>query len=304
MTLLRSGCALILSLLSVAAFAQTAGRSFVSAGSGSDANACTRLAPCRSFGAAITTTIAGGEVIALDSGGYGPVSINKSISITSPAGVYAGITGSVALVPAVAVNAGASAVVILDGLTLNSTGSDDGIDVIAARTVVVKNVRITGFPDEGIFLTAPADVIVSDTAFRGNGDGIDAKCTTRATLSIEHSSFEDTDLTGILIDDNIDASIRNSVIHGTNGVGLKVAPTTSGATSQADVEACILTHNFSAIRSGGDAGTAAVRVSNSTITMNTFGLNTNIGSTLLSRSNNTLEANDSDGTFTGTFTAK
>ena len=304
MKLLRSGCALILSLMSAAAFAQGAGRSFVSAGSGSDSNGCTRQAPCRSFGAALATTVAGGEVIALDSGGYGPVSVNKSISITSPAGVYAGITGSVALIPAVAVNAGASGSVVLDGLTLNSTGSNDGIDVIAAKTVVVKNLRITGFPDEGIFLTAPADLIVSDTVFRVNGDGIDAKCATRATLSIEHSSFEDNDLTGILIDDNIDASIRNSVIHGTNGVGLKVAPTTGGATSQADVEACIFTHNFSAIRSGGNGGTAAVRVSNSTITMNTFGLNTNPGSTLTTRTNNTLEANDSDGSFTGSFTAK
>ena len=296
----------VLALICIpAALAQTAGRSFVSAGGGSDSNPCTRALPCRSFGAALAATVAGGEVIALDSGGYGPVSIGKSISIVSPAGVYAGITGSVPLTPGIAINAGASDVIVLDGLTLNSTGSHDGIDIVTAGAVSVRNVRITGFPDEGIFLTAPADVVIADTTLRANGDGIDAKCSTAATLSIEHSTFEHNDLTGILVDDNIGASIRNSVIHGTySGVGLKVAPTTSGATSQVDVEGCILTGNFSGIRSGGDAGTADVRVSNSTITQNIFGLNTNGGSTLTSRTNNTLAANGTDGAFTGTFAAQ
>ena len=296
--------AFALLFLCASAFAQ-AGRSFVSAGTGSDANPCTRSLPCRSFGAALATTVAGGEVIALDSGGYGPISINKAISIVSPSGVYAGITGNVALTPAVLINAGASDRVVLNGLTLNSTGSHDGIDITAAGSVALINLQITGFPDEGVFLSAPADVLISDTTFRVNGDGIDAKCATHATLSIERGRFEDSVLTGILIDDNIDASIRNSVIHGGGGTGLKVTPTTGGATAQADVENCIITSNFSGIRSGGDPGTADVRVSNSTITMNSFGLNTNVGSTLRSRSNNTLEANPiSDGTFTGTFSAK
>src|SRR5947209_6183923 len=139
--------AFALLFLCASAFAQ-AGRSFVSAGTGSDANPCTRSLPCRSFGAALATTVAGGEVIALDSGGYGPVSINKAISIVSPAGIYAGITGSVALTPAVLINAGASDRVVLNGLTLNSTGSHDGIDITAAGSVALINLQITGFPDE------------------------------------------------------------------------------------------------------------------------------------------------------------
>ena len=298
-------CSLLLcSFFAAGGSAQTAGRSFVSAGTGSDANLCTRIAPCRSFSAAVNTTVATGEVIALDSGGYGPVTINKAISITSPAGVYAGITGSVPLVPAVIINAGASDLIVLRGLTLNSTGSHDGIDITVAGTVILKNLEITGFPDEGVYLTAPADLVVTDTEFRGNGDGLFAKCSTRATISIERASFQGNILSSIDLDNNIDASIRNSVIHGSDH-GVLVSPVTAGATSQADIENCIITHAFSGIRSGGDAGTADVRVSNSTITMNIFGLNTNLGSTLTSRSNNTLEANTtSDGTFTGLFTAK
>src|SRR6266481_9627937 len=57
-------------------------RSFVS-GIGSDSNACTRTAPCRTFAFAITHTNAGGEIYALDPAGYGPVTITKSISIIS-----------------------------------------------------------------------------------------------------------------------------------------------------------------------------------------------------------------------------
>jgi hypothetical protein len=63
---------------------EAAQRTFVSAGNGSDANACTRQAPCRNFGTAMAQTDSGGEVIVLDSGGYGVVTINQSVSIVAP----------------------------------------------------------------------------------------------------------------------------------------------------------------------------------------------------------------------------
>jgi hypothetical protein len=37
-------------------------------------------------------TGAGGEIIVLDSGGYGPVTINQSVAIRAPAGICAGIS--------------------------------------------------------------------------------------------------------------------------------------------------------------------------------------------------------------------
>src|SRR4029450_6331613 len=58
-------------------------RTFVS-GSGVDSNPCTLTLPCRSFAAAITQTSIGGEVIVLDSAGYGPVAITQSVSIIAP----------------------------------------------------------------------------------------------------------------------------------------------------------------------------------------------------------------------------
>jgi hypothetical protein len=69
-------------------------RAFV-ASYGTDVNTaanCSLASPCRGFAAAATVTDANGEIIVLDSAGYGPVTITKSISIIAPAGVYAGIT--------------------------------------------------------------------------------------------------------------------------------------------------------------------------------------------------------------------
>src|SRR5438876_3712916 len=66
-------------------------RVFVS-GLGNDANPGSLTSPKRSFGSALTVTDAGGEIIVLDSAGYGPVTINKSVSIIAPPGVYAGVT--------------------------------------------------------------------------------------------------------------------------------------------------------------------------------------------------------------------
>ena len=54
--------------------------------------ACSLAFPCRSFDAAIAQTLLGGEVIVLDSAGYGPAVISQSVSIIAPPGVYGGVT--------------------------------------------------------------------------------------------------------------------------------------------------------------------------------------------------------------------
>src|SRR2546425_807205 len=71
--------------------AAAAPRTFVS-GLGNDANPGSITSPKRTFASALTATDAGGEIIVLDSAGYGPVAISQSVSIISPLGVYAGVT--------------------------------------------------------------------------------------------------------------------------------------------------------------------------------------------------------------------
>jgi hypothetical protein len=106
-----------------ALFAQ-AQRTFVSAQHGSDANPCSVSSPCRTFGAAIAAVAAGGELVVLDSGGYGPVTITKAVTIEAPAGIYAGLY--VASGDGIIVDAGGGDTVILRGLTLNSVGTGTG----------------------------------------------------------------------------------------------------------------------------------------------------------------------------------
>src|SRR5437660_8336392 len=58
---------------------------------GSDAATCTVPDPCRTFGAALSKTNSGGEVIVLSSGGYGPFTVSQAVTIVSPPGIYAAI---------------------------------------------------------------------------------------------------------------------------------------------------------------------------------------------------------------------
>src|SRR6187399_2655191 len=64
---------------STAAQAQ-ASRTWVS-GVGDDLNPCSRTAPCKTFAGAISKTAAGGEIDCLDAGGFGAVTITKSITM-------------------------------------------------------------------------------------------------------------------------------------------------------------------------------------------------------------------------------
>ena len=80
--------ALACSLASVPA--QARARVFV-ASYGSDSNPRTFLSPCRNFQQAVNVVDAGGEVTAIDSAGFGPIAINKSVAITSPAGIEGGV---------------------------------------------------------------------------------------------------------------------------------------------------------------------------------------------------------------------
>src|SRR5262245_5393718 len=68
-------------LFAFASMAQAqATRTWVS-GVGDDANPCSRTAPCKTWAGAISKTADCGEIDALDPGGYGAVTITKSITL-------------------------------------------------------------------------------------------------------------------------------------------------------------------------------------------------------------------------------
>ena len=134
---LLGGALLMLAFTSVASAQAT--RTWVS-GVGDDVNPCSRTAPCKTFAGAISKTADGGEIDCLDPGGFGAVTITKSMIIDCDSGA-GGILASG--VNALVVNANAStAFVILRNLTINGAGTTLGINGL-----VVNSAHLVGLED-------------------------------------------------------------------------------------------------------------------------------------------------------------
>jgi len=182
------GIVAILALLPASAIAASQ-RTFV-ASYGSDASPnCALLAPCRSFNAAITQTSGGGEVVILDTAGYGPMVISKSIKVIGPAGVYGGISviGGANPTTGIIINAGDTDDVILRGLDITGVpGSAPlpliGIDIQNAGAVYIEKSSISNFPEDGgaciqLVTAKSVRVFVDDSFLRHCLTGIHANGT-------------------------------------------------------------------------------------------------------------------------------
>lgn len=188
-SLLRLTLSFIAAILLTTA-AQALPQTFVSA-AGDNANSCERAAPCKTFAGALIKTDAGGEIIVLDAGEYGPVNITKSVKITA-VGVYAGINAVGGGTSAVAVNVAAADVVVLRGLTITGTGAANGVAFTARGTLHVEGCAISGFTATGISFTAAGQLFVKDSFVRDNdSSGIHvAPRSGTAAASIDHCRME------------------------------------------------------------------------------------------------------------------
>jgi hypothetical protein len=156
------------------AFAQ-ATRTWVS-GVGDDANPCSRTAPCKTFAGAISKTAAGGEINVLDPGGFGAVTITKSITISSE-GFEAGVL--VSGTNGIVVSAASTDVIVLRGLDIEGLGTGlDGVKFLTGGALFVEKCTINHFTGSGINFSpgsgsaAAAQLFVTDTIVRNNGNGI------------------------------------------------------------------------------------------------------------------------------------
>jgi hypothetical protein len=139
------------SIVAVAAYAAPAHaqatRTWVS-GVGDDVNPCSRTAPCKTFPGAISKTAANGEIDCLDPGGFGQVTITKSITIDC-GGVTGGILSS--LVNGVIVNAGVNDRIVLRNLNINGVGNGStGVRFLGGLHLTLENVRIQGTTGIGV----------------------------------------------------------------------------------------------------------------------------------------------------------
>lgn len=172
-------------------------RTWVS-GVGDDANPCSRTAPCKTFAGAISKTAVGGEIDALDPGGFGSVTITKSITIDGTAG-FGGILA--AQTTGININitseTDAAKSVRIRGLSINGAGNGiQGINLIAANKLTVEDCVIDGFVNNGINVTTGA-VFVRNTTIRNNaGFGINVATGGQVALANVSLIFNGAGLSG------------------------------------------------------------------------------------------------------------
>ena len=302
-----------LNILAVAAFVLTvtsmasaqATRTWVS-GVGDDANPCSRTAPCKTFAGAISKTATDGEINALDPGGFGAVTITKSVTIdgspTGMAGILASLTTAVII--NIQVNSGSNTVQ-LRNISMNGAGNGiNGVRVVgpgvAGLAVFIENCVIFGFRATGA----------------GQGRGISDERTAAGSLFVQNTLVKNNFGSGIVaIGANGPKTTLNEVQSIKNGGAGVVS---SGSGRQTDARNCVANNNgvagflaentarldiidsMTAFNPQGVESdtTAEVRVSRTTVTRNTTnGLFLN-GGTILSYGSNEVSANTGNETFT------
>jgi Right handed beta helix region len=219
-----------------------ASRTWVS-GVGDDANPCSRTAPCKTWAGAISKTAACGEIDALDPGGFGAVTITKSITLDGT-GTFASILAS--LVNGIVINAAATDVITIRGLSIDGfCNGINGINVLQAKAVNVEDCVIFRF---------------------STGNGITVNETNDCALNVRNSVIRDNTLDGI----NVASS------GGTVKVTLeKVSLTGNGNGMHARQNSRVIANNcnFSNNATNGvfadaTSGFATIRVWNSDISLN------------------------------------
>jgi hypothetical protein len=151
-------------------------RTWVS-GVGDDANPCSRTAPCKTFAGAISKTANGGEINIIDPGGFGGVTITKSITIRGRGGTAGALVSGT---NAIVINATATDKVTIDGLDINGVGianpptSLTGIKVLSAGRVTIVNNEIYKFKDAVAVVptSATTRVVMKNNLIHDNGVGV------------------------------------------------------------------------------------------------------------------------------------
>jgi hypothetical protein len=235
------GSLFALSLATAPAHAQ-ATRTWIS-GVGDDANPCSRTAPCKTFAGAISKTSPGGEIDALDPGGFGGVTITKSITFDGGGGQVASIL--VSGTPGITVNATGGIVILrnmrLNGIVQSGSAGTIGVNVVLASRVIIEKCDIFGFSGFGVSATpstGPLYLQIQETTLNNNGGGLGTKPTGGAVVNAE------------IVSSHIDA----------NGGGVKFDGTGGGATNAAITNSSISlnTNNAMNAQSGGSGGNVNV----------------------------------------------
>jgi hypothetical protein len=307
-------------LLYSAPAAAQATRTWIS-GVGDDVNPCSRTAPCKTFQGAIAKTAAGGEINCLDPGGFGSVSITKSISLicdNTQTGVLVAATN------AIIINSTTAFVVIsgfdIEGLGQTGVAGINGIYVLNASVVHVRNSKVRGFrngyginfqPQTGSAQLFVDYVTVSESGSSANpttsgGINVNPAAGFTASATITNSQIVDNANVGLRLDTTgivgsvINATIDNVTLSGDTSGILAKAPAGTGTVKFMLTDSRVTLNSNQGIIVNGTPASANGRVGNSVITNNGTGLLVLGTAQLLSYGDNRLDGNTTDGAFSGT----
>jgi hypothetical protein len=280
-------------------------RTFVS-GKGTDSGACTLASPCRSFAYAIGQTAPHGEIAVLDTAGYGSVTITQSLSIVNPGGVEAGIAAPAAGT-AITINAGATDIVALRGLTIEGAQSGQfGIVLNSGGTLEVENCVVRDFTKDAIDIlpTGTTAFHIANTIVSDNGhDGILVNPASPGTAQgvIDHvAAFNNTN-NGIAASGAattgaaITVTITNSVAARNSAVGIYSSSASGHATVTVTASNTTVSNNGTGILAGAAAGVPGiVQISQTLVTANGTGVAVGTGGTVNTFGDNDISLNNTD----------
>jgi hypothetical protein len=290
------GTLFVVGLATAPAHAQ-ATRTWVS-GVGDDANPCSRTAPCKTWPGAISKTAAGGEIDALDPGGFGVVTITKAITLDGGGGIVASILAAGS--NGINVSAGANDVVILRNLRLNGvaqtvTPGITGVVINSAAKVIIEKCDIFDFGTLAVSVVPTAGTLflkIQETTMNGNGAGITIKptggATVNALLELVHL---DANGGGLKVDGTgggtSKVAIMNSSLSLSGANGINAVSGTANVT--VDVMNSVIANNTQSgiVSNNSSGGTSTVTVGSSILSNNVVGAFSIVGTgTLLSFKNN------------------
>jgi hypothetical protein len=277
-------------VLSGSMLSAQATRTWVS-GVGDDANPCSRTAPCKTFAGAISKTAAKGEINVLDPGGFGGVTITKSISIINDGVGSAGVL--VSGTNAIIINAAAPDVIVLRGLDIEGLGTGlAGVKLIAGGSLTIENCTINNFAAHGVDYepNGPSQLAIKHSTIRNNVAGgatkggilIKPAAGGFALASIDGVQLERNGF-GLQVGDNSKVVIRDSSINGSSSDGINV--TTTSIPSTVNVVSTTISNNTTGITTSGT--NSVVNVNGVTIAGNTTGLSHPTGQ-IISHSSNVV----------------
>lgn len=293
--------ALFFGLCFAAPASAQATRTWIS-GVGDDANPCSRTAPCKTWAGAISKTAAGGEIDCLDPGGFGSVTVTKSITLDCSEGeggaaggiLNSGVTGIIINDPNGATTP--TIKVYLRNLSIDGAGTTIGtyaVRFLSGKSLTMQNVLInnqgTGAVPAVSFEPSAAsvgaqlimkDVFISNVV--GNGVGIKSVNGVAVSAMLDNVTITDA-VVGLQVEDGGTATAVNSNFSNNTTGGVAAVSTTLPVTINLD-------HVVAASNPTGiNAGTnTTIRLSNVSVYANNRGLKASGTGVLLSFKNNTL----------------